>query len=298
MATLWLNPRDHNTLAWSVSGLSSSWNSSNFQRIVLSSGTTSNGSSSAPSGIIDSLYPPSSGSSTSTPSTEFSHSVSGGNTYYMYAYSLAKNGLWYFVDSTSVTMPDEPPPPKPPAPSWVSVTATATQVNLDWSSVSGATNYEIYCSNGQTIYTYNSNSYYYWNQLLPNTQYGFNVRAYRDGQWSDWSGYTWITTKRERPVNWSWFSSKTAGGNFNITASEWQAFIDRIDAFRVYKGLYSYGFTNPTQGTSFYAYQFNQARTSISDMSPSTSIPSQVSSGDTITAYGLNRLRDSLNSVT
>lgn len=82
-----------------------------------------------------------------------------------------------------------------------------------------------------------------------------------------------------------------------VSAAEWNDFASRIDSFRKYKGLGSYGFTTASSGGDFYYWIFNQAVNGISAMSPPTPPPSTVSSGQTVTAYMLNGLRDSLNSI-
>lgn len=396
MAILYLTARNHNTLAWSVARLSSSWNSSNFQRIVLStdsSGSGKNGSTTAPYGIVHTMYPPASGSNDYTPSWEFS-GLTPSSSYHLYAYSLAQSGKWYFADDEYVTMPQAPQPPS----SLTGLSASATSkssVSLSWNSTSRADYYDVYRGNywiesvwGTSTNVYNLSEYtnydftvipmnsvgsgysqtrsvrtldqtnptisitntdeantitLYWtahdshsglnqfqvyisqengtssyykstvsatntwkyeftsdglgNPLEIGSTYRVGVRAYDKS--GNYSGIVYVDRKviTNRPNNWVWYTTKSSGYAFNLTASEWQTFIDRIDGFRQYKGMYNYGFTNPTKGQPFYNYQFNQARIAINDMSPSTSIPSAVKKDDTITAYGLNRLRDSLNSI-
>jgi hypothetical protein len=206
MASLSYSNVTETTVDWTISGLSSLWDSDSYQQIVLSTGTTSEGSTTAPSGIVDSRYPP------TPPGSDYGFTdtctgLSPGTSYVFYAYALADDSKWYSA------------------------------------------------------------------------------------------GSIYFTTDIPRPSNWSWWYSKSSGGSFNLTASEWNSFTDRINQFRAYKNIGNYGFTNASTGSPFYAYMYNQAITAIDSMSPSTSTPSSVSSGDTITAYGLNRLRDALNSV-
>lgn len=100
-----------------------------------------------------------------------------------------------------------------------------------------------------------------------------------------------------RPSNFSWTYTKTSGGSFNLTAAEWNALTARINAFREYKGLSSYSFTYAYKGNDFTAAMYNQAVNAIKGISGYGSYLSTVSSGDTVTAAGLNLLRDELNAI-
>ncbi len=100
-----------------------------------------------------------------------------------------------------------------------------------------------------------------------------------------------------RPSNFSWTYTKTKGGSFNLTAAEWNALTARINAFREYKGLSSYSFTYAYKGNDFTAAMYNQAVNAIKGISGYGSYLSTVSSGDTVTAAGLNLLRDELNAI-
>lgn len=98
-------------------------------------------------------------------------------------------------------------------------------------------------------------------------------------------------------VSFEWDTPKASGGSFNITATEWNHFLDAINSARTGKGLTAYNFTYASKGGDFYAYMFNQAVQAISAMNPPISPPSTRSSGDEIYASYFNRLRDSLNSI-
>lgn len=208
MASLNTSAVNSTSIYWWVTGLSSNWDDDNYMKIALTSDSSgSNGSSSPPSGIISVMYPPSNGTSTSTSSTLSSGSYSGGNTYTLYGYAQSSNGLWYYVGSSTVTMP------------------------------------------------------------------------------------------MDRPSDFSWSTSKSTGGSFNITASEWNSLCSKINEFRAYKSLGSYAFSTAYSGNNFLATMYNEARNAIYGMNPSTSIPPYRASGETIYATEINRLRDSLNSI-
>jgi hypothetical protein len=100
-----------------------------------------------------------------------------------------------------------------------------------------------------------------------------------------------------RPSSFSWTTSKTSGGNFNVSASEWTNLQNNINSVRSYKNMYAYSFTTVSYGQNFEAYLFNQAVSSISEMNPPISTPSTVVSGQTIYASYLNGLVNSINSI-
>ncbi len=100
-----------------------------------------------------------------------------------------------------------------------------------------------------------------------------------------------------RPSNFSWTYTKTKGGSFNLTATEWNNLTARINAFRVYRGLSNYSFTRAYSGNDFTAAMYNQAVNAIKGISGYGSYLYTVSKGDTVTAAGLNALRDELNAI-
>ncbi len=100
-----------------------------------------------------------------------------------------------------------------------------------------------------------------------------------------------------RPSNFSWTYTKTKGGSFNLTATEWNNLTARINAFRAYKGLGNYSFTYAYKGNDFTAAMYNQAVNAIKGISGYGSYLYTVSKGDPVTAAGLNALRDELNAI-
>lgn len=130
--------------------------------------------------------------------------------------------------------------------------------------------------------------------LSPGTTYTLYAFAKADDANYYPAGSATITTISNRPADWSWYTSKISGGNFSLTASEWNAFTARINQFRTYKGLGTYGFSTAYSGNPVYAYMFNEARNAISSMA---SVMSTVSSNQDILANYLNSIRDSLNSI-
>ena len=136
------------------------------------------------------------------------------------------------------------------------------------------------CNNGEFIcYGFGTNGTMYWRAGGP------------DGQSVN------IPFSTARPLNWSWQTTISKGETLSLTAAEWNSFCTRINAFRSYKGLDSYSFTDVISGvTQISASIVNAARSAISSMSPSVSLPASVSAGDDISAAFFNGLKNSLKS--
>ena len=127
-----------------------------------------------------------------------------------------------------------------------------------------------------------------------------------------YSNWVNLTTDATRPLNWSWTTATDGNGaklltaNYSMLASEWYSFQQRINEFRLYRGLTAYqfyttdqsqsSFTIPTSGMDFKAYHMNQAINAINSLS-TTGISSK-SAGDDIRASDLNTLRTRINSIT
>lgn len=172
---------------------------------------------------------------------------------------------------------------------------------------SGVSGYYFYMStdggttwgSAQTVYkSASGDAYYTFTGLTVNTTYTFGCRVFDNANNISTMLTTSATTVSNRPANFSWTTAKTSGGNFNLTASEWDALTQRINDFRSYKSLAAYSFTNaPYSDGQFYAFMFNQAVTAINDMSPPTATPASQASGNYIYASLLNGLVSSLNSI-
>lgn len=156
-------------------------------------------------------------------------------------------------------------------------------------------------------YTGSDSGNYNFTGLLCGTSYTIDGEAEYGGTWYTVTSLNTSTDPCTRPSNFEWTYPKISGQDFKLTDDEWNAFLNRINDFRDYKGLslYSfydyyhgdYSFTKAYSGNDFYAYMFNQARNAIIEMSPPISPPSSKSSGQDIYASYLNGLRDSLNSI-
>lgn len=110
-----------------------------------------------------------------------------------------------------------------------------------------------------------------------------------------------------RPELFTWDDGSTvknSGEEFDITASEWCALLDNINAVRVYKGYSQIQtgttaayFTYPNSGDEFTAIHYNQALNGITGMLGSGYSDNAVSSGDEITAAKINLLVEWLNDI-
>ena len=110
---------------------------------------------------------------------------------------------------------------------------------------------------------------------------------------------TFATDEDPRPSNFAWDTPKVQGEAFGVTASEWNRLIDKVKEFHEYvHGAYNstgYPMEYVEQGDIFYAERFNEVRYAIGSLY-STGIQDKVS-GDPITAADLNKIVDSLNSI-
>lgn len=150
------------------------------------------------------------------------------------------------------------------------------------------------------IYNYSSSGYTFtFNGLSENTTYIIKIacsgEGYTDSGWSSYQATTIVN-------GWEWLYEKVSGQSFNITATEWLNFINKIDSVRNMYGLPNYGFTRTSsyflKGQPFYYWMFRQAASAINDINGQ--VPSnymQVSSGDKIYASYFNILKNILNNA-
>lgn len=142
--------------------------------------------------------------------------------------------------------------------------------------------------------------------LDPGTTYDVMVAVYAFNPWRELArGSRSVTTEEEprpvRPNDWSWWSAVSAGRAMKLTASEWNAFLSRVQEFADYKGVSlsssSLSSAIAARGTTMRASQANAARSLVNQLSPRVGVPYAVSAGDAITASFINGLKDALNSV-
>lgn len=135
--------------------------------------------------------------------------------------------------------------------------------------------------------------------LSGSTRYAANVRI-KSGETRTWLGAKTFTTPAEappRPSNWYWTSTVSSGAKIALSATEWNNFCTRINAFRSYKNLSNYSFTTVYSGTAISAAIVNQARTAISGISGHGTLPTAAVQGGAVTASFFNGLQNALNAV-
>ena len=173
------------------------------------------------------------------------------------------------------------------------------QVNVSgyWSYVN------IYCPDtGQTVrvqYNDSSKLARFYN-LKKSTTYTFYARTYIDGvsTASEQSYISATTSGKPRPQNFWWWSEKTKDC-VKLDDREWNSFTSRINEFRSYKNLASISFYQVSEGITFKAAHYNQAKNAINDMN-STGL-SDVKKGQQMKfetlATNLNRMANKLNEI-
>lgn len=100
-----------------------------------------------------------------------------------------------------------------------------------------------------------------------------------------------------RPPNWSWSTPLVAGELFNLTAADWNAYMERVDDFWEYRGNSKMGYETVFPGDEFKYTHFNSPLVRLFFMNPAIQPPDSKYAGAPINASDLNRLRDSLNSI-
>lgn len=148
-------------------------------------------------------------------------------------------------------------------------------------------------------------SYCTFTGLSPGTSYRVSVRVFAYNPWRELdNGSATATTtgsSKKRPSDFYWSTVGSSGTALSITARDWNNFIGRIEDFADYKDvrLNSSDLSSAyaSSGGTMFAYQANAARNLIAQMSPPTSVPSRVNTGDIIRAQFFLDLRSSLNSI-
>lgn len=177
------------------------------------------------------------------------------------------------------------------------LTATSTAIRFHVTVIPGRTYYRLFirkASETEVMATINipnqtADFTYKYGPLPPETEYVCNVGSFVSDPETEsivMMGAQTITTESDQPVrpdDWSW-SSIAAGSavpTYNgklapVSASEWNSFCDRINAFREYKGMTDYLFTTVSAGTSFSAAIAREAITAIRAIPGAGTTPAQI----------------------
>lgn len=141
--------------------------------------------------------------------------------------------------------------------------------------------------------------------LQPDTEYTVNICSVpANGQGGVWAGAETFVTGRApapvRPANWAWWTDVRAGVPVAFTAEEFQAFYDRINAFRVYKfgaGSEWPNFVPVSKGVAISAKMMQEVTAAIQPMTAAAMPPIPTAGKTVITADYFNKLKEYLNSV-
>lgn len=176
---------------------------------------------------------------------------------------------------------------------------THIQFDRSWVDNGGGTNdFEIALSSGSSTYQYFSIV------GLTTGSYTIQARARSGSTASSWVSRGFSLVVNTRPTEFSWNSSKSSEGMYNLTYSEWSGFLAKINEFRTFKGLVTRSFDTSLTPGAINSYvepsanSFNAARNAINDMSPAYAPPPSVSSNQRISALALNTMVSALNSIT
>ena len=209
--------------------------------------------------------------------TALKMTVSGltGGTRYGFAVKAYLNGAWTSVSSSDIVYAT--PTAAVEKPKITKAEGQDGQVALNWTSVSGATNYAVYTYlNGTwSVAGYRTATGMYVRNLTNGTKYGFAVKAYVNGTWSSVSTsdivYATPVSAAAKPVitkaqgqdgqvalNWTSVSGATNYAVYTYLNGSWS-----LAGYRTATGMYVTGLTNGTKyGFAVKAY-VNGAWTNI-----------------------------------
>ena len=210
--------------------------------------------------------------------TALKMTVSGltGGTRYGFAVKAYLNGAWTSVSSSDIVYAT--PTAAVEKPKITKAEGQDGQVALNWTSVSGATNYAVYTYlNGTwSVAGYRTATGMYIRNLANGTKYGFAVKAYVNGTWSSVSTsdivYATPVSAAAKPVitkaqgqdgqvalNWTSVSGATNYAVYTYLNGTWS-----LAGYRTATGMYVRNLTNgTTYGFAVKAY-VNGAWTSVS----------------------------------
>ncbi len=209
--------------------------------------------------------------------TALKMTVSGltGGTRYGFAVKAYLNGTWTSVSSSDIVYAT--PTAAVEKPKITKAEGQDGQVALNWTSVSGATNYAVYTYlNGTwSVAGYRTATGMYVRNLANGTKYGFAVKAYVNGTWSSVSSsdivYATPVSAAAKPVitkaqgqngrvalNWTAVNGATNYAVYTYLNGKWS-----VAGYRTATGMYVTGLTNGTKyGFAVKAY-VNGAWTNI-----------------------------------
>ena len=305
MASTFIYNITHNGGTWYVYQLSNPFNTEFYQRATLSTGTTTNGSTTPPSGILSTDW----ATADETFNASYPRSFTGlnsGTTYTLYGYVQVASGGWWSAGSFTITTDIL----IPVTPFSLSTSTSGLNATFYYSVDSNTTYVEIDRSWDSVLsYSHGGGSWSITYQV-PNysTNYSWRIRAGNSQGVSSWSSYqSFRSDDPPRPSDWNWTTTENNAFNNNgltttLSYTRWNDFVFRVNDFVYYYNL-KYGSSTPnplsalmTSGDrTLTATRFNTVRFSIGSMF-STGITNR-NTGDTVFGSYFITLRNSLNNV-
>lgn len=177
---------------------------------------------------------------------------------------------------------------------------------INWYIGTSSSNMSYYGQQDLSSRASSGDVYTFTNRSAGTTYYIYAVIYYTNNGVYESKTLDTVTAKTTgaRPDYFEWDEAKVAGEPFNITASEWCALLDNINAVRVYMGYSAIQtgttaayFMYPDAGDEFTAVHYNQALNGITGMLGTGYNDNAVTSGEEITAAKINLLRDWINDI-
>lgn len=107
-----------------------------------------------------------------------------------------------------------------------------------------------------------------------------------------------VSFTQTRPTNFSWNFTPISGQNFNVTASEWNRLLLKLNEFRVHRKLPEINtFIQAQKGNDFTSAMFNQVVNTINTLGVTTPPPPIRQKDQTIFAYYFDDIVKSLKTV-
>lgn len=136
--------------------------------------------------------------------------------------------------------------------------------------------------------------------------YGKYDHSFDNDRYSPRSQISFNTSSSSsRPTQFKWTYPKRKGQPFNITADEWNGFMEHVNEVLLYKGEYDYNYIPVRSGTVFLRWDYNDTLSAIQRTGYGLSIP-EVGYGTPITAdttssdptkNNINAIVSAINSV-
>lgn len=213
-----------------------------------------------------------------------------------------------YVGGATITIPYPPQPPTTPTQLDGYAINSGMSMYLYWYPSSGATSYEVELNRTSPVETYTytrSSSNITLSNLVSGSQYSYRVRASNNDGTSSYSTSFYFTAPYPtRPSNFGLFYSLT-GTSVSISgktvyvvpAQDIIHFKNKINEFRVYKGIGKFVLSDPVQGGSVTASYATLLRTYINSMSPPIPLPPVPVQGEKLDPDYFFKLQNSLNSI-